>query len=118
MILTGKVSNNGGVKKSNCSGEEQHPLSFLLAVELDYSVAEAPPHNVQGFFEGVGVVVHDSQQFGRHPLLHHLLQGGQPRTDNRTCFPNQLIQSVGVLYLDICVPAHHSKDGARKSRLI
>ena len=37
-------------------------VSFLLAAELDPSVAEAAPQNVHSFTEGMGGVVHDGQQ--------------------------------------------------------
>ena len=91
MILTGKVSNDRGAEKSNWTWEEQHLVSFLKAAELDHSVAETPPKNVHSFMRGVGGVFHDGQLFSWHPLLLHLLQGGQPRADNRTCFPDQFI---------------------------
>ena len=51
-------------------------------------------------WKGWEVVVRDGQQSGRPSLLHHLLQGGQQRTDNTTGFLDEFIQSVGVLCLD------------------
>ena len=68
--------------------------------------------------EGVRGVVHDGQQFGWHPELHNLLHDGQLRVSHRTCFPDQFIQSVGIICHDACVPTHHSKDGACHKRLI
>ena len=38
---------NREVEKSDCAGEERHPVSFLVAVGLDQSVAQAAPQNVQ-----------------------------------------------------------------------
>ena len=71
------------------------------------------------FMEGVGDVVHDGQQFGWHVLLRHLLQDGQLRADNRTCFADLFIQSAGILCLDSCAPAHHGKEyGNYHNRLI
>ena len=62
MILPGKVFNNTGVEKSNCTGEDQHPVSLLEAAELDHSVAEAATPNVHSFMGGVGRVLHDGHQ--------------------------------------------------------
>ena len=44
------------VLKSDCTGEERHPVSFLVAVGLDQCVAEAAHWNVHSFEEGVGGV--------------------------------------------------------------
>ena len=43
----GLVSNNKGIEKSICTCEEQHPVSFLVAMMSDHSVAETAPQNVQ-----------------------------------------------------------------------
>ena len=56
------------------TGEERHPVLFLVAVGCDHSVAKAAPQNVHHFMEGMEGVVHDGQQFGWHPLLHQLVQ--------------------------------------------
>ena len=40
------LSSNTVVEKSNCTGEERHPVSFLVAAELDHSAAKTPPQNV------------------------------------------------------------------------
>ena len=65
-----------GVVMSDCTGEERHPLSYLVAAGLDHSVSRTAPLNVHSFMEGVGGVVHDGRQFGWHSLLLHLLQDG------------------------------------------
>ena len=52
MILAGKVSNNRAVEKSNCTVEERHPVSFLVAAGLDHSVAEIAPQNGHSFMGG------------------------------------------------------------------
>ena len=75
------MSNNRGVEQYNCTGEERHLVSILVAAGLDHSVAPAAFLNLHSFMEGVGGVVHDGQQFGRHPVLHHLCQGCQPTTE-------------------------------------
>ena len=54
------LSNNRGVQKSNFTGEEQHPVLFLVAAELDHFAAKTAPDNVENFMEGVGDV-HDGQ---------------------------------------------------------
>ena len=84
------MSSNGGVEKSDCTVEERHPVSFLVAAGLDHSVAKAAPQNVHSLMEGVGGVFHAGQQFGQHPLLHQLLQVGQLRANNRRCFPDSV----------------------------
>ena len=62
------MSNNRGVEKSNYTGEEQHPVSFLVAAGLDHSVAKAAPQNVHSFMKGVEGVVRDGQQTGRRVI--------------------------------------------------
>ena len=47
--LTGKESNNRGVEKSDCTGEERHPVWFLVAAGLDHSVVKAAPQNIHSF---------------------------------------------------------------------
>ena len=43
------VSNNRGVEKSDCTGEERHPVWFLVAAGLDHSVVKAAPQNIHSF---------------------------------------------------------------------
>ena len=41
------VSNNRAVKKSNCTGKERHPVSFLVAAGLVHYIAKGAPLNAQ-----------------------------------------------------------------------
>lgn len=59
---------------------------------LDHSVAEAAPQNVHSFRKWWEVLV----------LLHYLIQGGRPGADNGIRFPDEFIQSAGILRLDGC----------------
>ena len=64
----GKVSKNRFVEKLDCTGVKQHPVSLLVAVGLDHSIAEAAPQNVHSFMKGVEGVVRDGQQTGRRVI--------------------------------------------------
>ena len=64
------LSNNRGVEKSKFTGEQRHPLLFLVAAVLDYSVAEATPHKIPNFMEGWEVLfMMGSNLVGIHSLL-------------------------------------------------
>ena len=121
MILQVKflMSNNQDLEMHDCTGEEQLPLSFTMNIQDVIPLSNRVGSRKFSFMEEVGGVVHDGQQLVRHPLLHHLFQGGQPRADVRTCFPDQFIHTVGVLCLHACAQAHHSKENcACHNRLI
>ena len=48
------MSINRDGEKFNCTGEERQPVSFLVAVRLDHSVAA--PQNIYSFMEEMGGV--------------------------------------------------------------
>ena len=76
------MSTNTGVEKSDCNGEEQHPVSFLVAAGFYHSVAEAAPQDVHHVMGVVGGYVHDGQHIGQHPFLRHLFQPTKTRQQN------------------------------------
>lgn len=49
---------------------------------------------------GMGCALHNFLQFGQHPQIQDLLQGDQLRANHRPSFPDEFVQSVGVLDFD------------------